>query len=214
MCFRNLLVLLALLASSAVARAAPVDISTCGVQPPANLVVFVGKRVSIQEVLTTSEPYPFNQEFLAKYRVVRLLCGDYAGEEIEFTAFDHHGVPAFAEFETVLLYVSRHDGKLVQQKYQFQPVYETAAGGWAGCGDPYAREPALHRGSIKAVPIKFKRPVLVPIGKLSAKQVAENFPAEFFRRRGDKAECVAGADVADLFEVKRAGVLKSREIFK
>jgi len=211
---RPLPLYLVMAAGVGVANAGPIDRATCGVAPSQNLIVFVGQRLSIREEPAPPGILPFDQKFHTKYKVLELVCGNHKSEEIEFVSFDHYGLPAFADYETVLLYVSLEGGTLVHQKYQFQPVYETASGSWSGCGDPYQDEPPAHRGPIMAASVKFKRPLLFSVGKLSPKEIQEQFPIKYFRRSGSNVECVAGADVLSLFEVKRSGVLKARELFK
>jgi hypothetical protein len=156
-----------------------------------DLIAFVGKRLSVTPQ-TNIPPAAFDHKFEAHYRVVQLVFGRYDGPEITFTAFDHYGSPPFARYDTALMFVSRHEGKLYHEKYQFFPVYPTADGRWAGCGDPYRSEPPVHRGKLKPVPIKFT--TIVRDGKTGK-------------------PCSHGNYVEDLLSVKTNGVLKARGWF-
>ena len=89
-----------------------------------DLIVFVGKRVSVKK--QRAEPDSMDEKFEAKYRVLQLVFGRYKGADIAFTAYDHYGTPAFAQHDTALMFVTRHEGRLYHEKYQFFPVYPTA----------------------------------------------------------------------------------------
>lgn len=73
----------------------------------------------------------------ARYEILELVTGDYGHEFINFHAYDHYGLPAFSDYETVLLFVHDAGGELIHDKYNYYPIYKDAVGGWATCGDPY-----------------------------------------------------------------------------
>jgi hypothetical protein len=156
-----------------------------------DLIVFVGQRLSVTR--QPVEPGAMDSKFEARYRVLQLVFGKYEGNEITFTVYDHYGDPRFARYDTVLLFVSRHEGHLYHEKYQFFDVYPTKDGRWATPGDPYKYEPEVHRGTLKPVRIQFATGVTVG---------TESGPS------------TEGTYVEDLFEVKKAGVLKARGLFK
>jgi hypothetical protein len=190
--------------------------SRCGEQPRETLFVFVGRRVAVQPVGTEMPPrQPFirDSKYLARYDILRVVCGTHPPGRIEFDVYDHYGKPAFSHFETVLLYVGRFEGRWVHAKYLYDPAYETADGDWAGCGDPYALDEP-HRGELKAEPIRFKSEVSFPVDGLTETQINERYPPAYFGRRGDRVVCKAGARIAALFTIKRDGFLRAREVFK
>ncbi|MBX7169930.1 MAG: hypothetical protein K1X72_03160 [Pyrinomonadaceae bacterium] len=181
---------------------------------PSKVFVFVGEKVEVKEFqleLTLGEP-PFNHAYKAKYKIIQNVYGDYQGELIEFEAFDHYGYPAFAEFKNVLLFVSEYKGKLYHEKYQYFDVYQTKNGKWAGCGDPYQFE-EFHRKPVKTFNLEFNEPVIYDLSRFNAKQRKEFYPLPFFRIEGNKAVCLRGAYIDELFQVKRNGVLKARKVF-
>ena len=156
-----------------------------------DLIIFVGKRLSV--TAQTNTPDSLDLKFEARYRVLKMVFGHYDGPEITFTVYDHRGFPAFARYDTALMFVSRHEGELYHEKYQFIPVYPTVDGRWAGCGDPYRFEGRpVHRGNLKPVPINFTTTV----------------------RDGETGKpCTRGNYVEDLLSVKTNGVLKARGWF-
>ena len=214
--FGPIAVLCAVLLATPAALAQAIDRTTCGVVPGENLVVFVGRKLDVQPFTPKLSPGEVLMDlaFRARYQVVQLLCGDLKTPEVEFEVYDHYGTPRFAEFETVLLFLSREDGQLYHQKYQYSDVYETAEGSWAGCGDPYKLEPEVHRASIRAKPMTYKHPVTFSVQGLSEDEIRKYYPLDFFERQEGVVVCRAGAPLADLFEVKRAGVLKARGLFR
>lgn len=193
-------------------------IPECGTVDGDGLFVFVGEKLEVTEVPPAPDPPESGQlvirldsQFRARYRVLDRLCGEFVGNVIDFDAFDHWGFPAFARYETVLLYVSLNGDRYYHQKYQFNDVYKTSSGEWASCGDPYRREPEVHRGSIEAVALEFDEPLLYSVAGLTEQQIDERFPPEFFSREGDRVACKAGSTADVLYTIKRLGVLKARE---
>jgi hypothetical protein len=181
-----------------------------------DLMAFVGERIEIRPVADTPPAgiVSLDQRFEARYKVHAVIFGAYTESEIRFTAFDHDGHPAFANYETVMLYVSRHKGQLFHQRYQFNPVYRTADGRWAGCGDPYQHEPEVLRGPLRASPIDYLPEVTFSVSGLAVEEVTKRYPSEYFVRSGDIVRCIAGAYAEQLFEIKRHGVLRARGIFR
>ena len=180
---------------------------------PGNLLAFVGKLVKIRKIPDPKNIVRFDNEFEARYKVLSVIFGSYRGREIKFTVFDHYGDPAFARYETVLLYVSKHRDKFYHEKYQYHAVYPTQDGRWAGCGDPYQNEPSVHHGDLQAQPIKFSPELAFNLSGVKTEEIRERFPSRYFEFRGNLAVCKAGVYAQELFEIKRRGVLKARGLF-
>jgi hypothetical protein len=182
-----------------------------------NLLVFVGKKIDVEEVSAPSGS--LDHQYTARYQVLQIVHGQYPNSEIEFTAFDHYGHPGFRRYETALIYVTMGRSWLLQpkyfhEKYQYQPVYPTADGRWAGCGDPYQAEYEGHRKGIQTQAITFKPEVVIDITKIEPSRVETLYPKAFFDYRQDAVVCRKGVFLDELFAVKREGVLKARGIFK
>jgi hypothetical protein len=152
-----------------------------------DLIVFVGKKLSVAE--QPAEENSLDGKFKARFRVLHSVFGRYDKPEITFTAYDHYGEPAFAHYDTVLLFVARYEGELYHEKYQFFPVHPTANGRWASCGNPDQWEGSYHHGKLKPVPIKF------------AGEIVDE---------ATKRPCTEGNYVEDLLRMKQNGVLKAR----
>ena len=189
---------------------------SCGTAPGHDLAVLVGRKLDVQRIQpdVPAGAILLDGVFRARYHVLQVLCGAAPTPQVEFVASDHYGRPAFAEHETVLLFLGRQEGAWYQEKYQYYDVYETANGSWASCGDPYRFDHAMHRGAVTARPIAFKQEVSFSLASLTEEQIRERYPPPDFERQGDRAVCRRGVLVADLFAVKREGVLKSRGLFR
>lgn len=115
------------------------------------VIAFIGQKVFVREDdeqegfkevinVETGETENYilmDGRYEARYEILELVAGDYRQEFINFHAYDHYGLPAFSDYETVLLFVHDAGGELVHDKYDYYPIYKDAVGGWATCGDPY-----------------------------------------------------------------------------
>jgi len=178
--------------------------------------VFVGEKISLERVAPKAGERSLDQRFLAKYRVLEPFRGTYKGTEIEFTVFDHYGIPPFSKYRYVLLYVELHDGHYYHSKYQYSPLYKTKSGKWAG---PYATYDYQHeynkRTTIRPEIIEFTEPVVFDIpSTLTANDVKAWYPAPFYKIEGNKAIAEYGNYVDELFLLKQNGVLKARGDFQ
>ena len=181
-----------------------------------NLIVFVGEKISIEEFKPVLGPDTIlvDGAFKAKFRIKQIVYGHYDGEIIEFEAYDHFGLPAFAGFAHSLLFVSRQEGKLYHQKYQFYPVFLNRSGVWAGCGPVGEQDAEDRRGIAWARPMRFGPEAYIPLGEhWSDYPTPREFSKRDFRLDEDKAYCLTGTAVQDLFEVKKRTVLKARGMF-
>ena len=175
---------IALLASSIRSNSAPEE----KLDAKRDLIVFVGKKLNVVE--QPAEENSLDGKFEARFRILQRVFGRYDEPEITFTVYDHYGEPGFAKYDTVLMFVARFEGKFYHEKYQFFPVYSTANGRWASCGDADQWEIGYqHEGKLKPVPIKFAGKVV---------DQATGRP------------CTEGNYVEDLFSLRRDGVLKAR----
>jgi len=190
------------------------------------LFAFVGQKISVDEFKAPSkcpqlvEEKPDgtatvcfeipNAAFHAQYRVLQPVHGQYDGPVIRFDAFDHYGRPRFAQYEHVLLFVSKaEDGRWVHVKYQYFPVYETVNGGWAGCGSADRFEAPQRRGPSTAQPIAFKQPVVESLQGVKAEGLNDWYPATDWLITPQGATCLRGTPLAQLLEAKTR-VLKAR----
>jgi hypothetical protein len=187
---------------------------TDGTDSGVNLIAFVGRRIEVREV--EREPKPgewfLDAEYLLRYEVLEVVFGTYTRKKIEFSSYIHTGPPAFKTHEYGLIYVSKVRGRFVQQKYLFQPVYPTADGRWAGCGDPYDGG-HWSGGGVKAEPINFKPAVVFDIRNVPAFVLERKYPLPLFRYENDTAVCLMGNYPDALFRVMKEGILTSSGVF-
>lgn len=174
--------------------------------------VFVGEKIDVVEFRPPNGEIWFDQAFDAKYRVIETVHGEFEGNVIEFRAFDHYGYPPFANTSHALLFVSKHDGKLYHERYQYHTVYQTTDGRWAACGDPYIHGMEYHRKPFTPKQLAFAEPVTFDLTKYSEKQKQVIFTEPYYEIVQGKAICKMGAYVDELYQINRDGVLKARGV--
>lgn len=179
------------------------------------LFVFVGHKISV--VPLPHERGSMDAGFKAKYLVIEKVFGNFSYDTIEFAAYDHYGIPPFSEYNDVLLFVSADSGTYYHQKYQYNDVYKTREGQWAGtyAFDDYEHE-YNRKTKIKPTKIVFAQPVYYPLKKVTEQgdTLTRRLPKPYFKTIGDSAIAIYGNYVKDLFLLKRDGVLTARDIFK
>ena len=67
------------------------------------MLVFIGQKLEVNPLY--DEKDIMDGKFLAKYRILENICGDYSRDTISFIAYDHYGMPAFSKFENVMLFL-------------------------------------------------------------------------------------------------------------
>lgn len=181
-----------------------------------NLFAFIGEKISLdqQEPPACERCVIMDSYYVANYRILDTVFGNYRGNTIAFDVFDHYGEPRFSKSDTVLLFVQQQaDGSWVHVKYQFAALYRGTDGEWYGCGDPYG--PAFKgQRTVQARPIQFAAPVSFPLTDMSAGEIRKRYPAEYFEVRDGHAWCTMGTSVADLFQATKETALTNYGIFK
>ena len=184
--------------------------------PAGNLIVFVGKRLDVHEVLSPSGEIWFDRQFVARYEVLSVIFGSYGEKEITFTSFNHKApsgtIPLLILNDVLLLYVSKVDGRLIHEKYQYDEVYGTRDGRWASCATQY--DAPNHRMEATVHPIDFLREVKFDLQGLTSEEIQQHYPSSAFEIRDGMAVCKAGLYPEELFDIRRRGVLKARGIFQ
>lgn len=181
-----------------------------------NLFAFIGEKISLdqQEPPACERCIIMDSYYVANYRILDTVFGNYRGNTIAFDVYDHYGEPRFSKSDTVLLFVLRRsDGSWGHVKYQFAALYPGTDGEWYGCGDPYGPSFKGQR-TVQARPIQFAAPVSFPLTDMSAKEIKKRYPAEYFDVRDGHAWCTMGTSVADLFQATKETALTNYGIFK
>ena len=177
------------------------------------LFAFVGEKISLDTL--PYEEHSMDEGFLAKYKILQRVYGDYAADTIEFRVYDHYGIPPFSKYKNVLLYVSKSSkGYYYHEKYQYNDVYKTKDGKWAGPYSYSAYSEGVDSSEIKPEPINFVEAVIKTrekyIGRRGFKII---YKEPYYKLNGDTAVAVYGNYIEDLFKLKRDGVLTARGLF-
>lgn len=172
-----------------------------------NYLVFVGEKVSLDSVYNGK--MPFYSKYLANYRVIGTLLGNYDKKEIEFTAFDHTGEPGFSSYYFSLLKV-KHEGDGYTQVGRYSPLFMTKTGQWAGTYDANDYDPNfIKHTKIKPRKIDFAKPVELDIQYLDKKTIKSWYPQPYYRIEGKKAIAVYGNYVWELFQLHQNRIVNT-----
>jgi hypothetical protein len=183
-----------------------------------DVYVFIGRKLKVT-FMTNEDTSIFastDKKFFAQYEVIDNVYNVLETDTIEFIGFDHYGEPEFSRFENVLLYVIKKDSEYFHLKYQFNDVYRTIQGRWAGTFSSDYNHPYLVNAKIEPVKIEFENKIEYDLRFLSLSQIHEKYPSHHYLVDyiNMKAIPITGNYVKDLFELKRKGVLKARGYFK
>lgn len=178
------------------------------------LYVFVGEKVELTQL-----PYiegSMDVCFKAKYKILQSVYGSYHKNFIEFLACDHYGIPDFSNYKNVLLFVSEKSGKYYHEKYQYNAVYKTKNGRWAGLYASHDYEHPYNKNTkLKPQKIEFAKEVSFPtIAKnRDGEDIEPSYPEPYYKTIGNKAIAIYGNYIEDLFKLKKEGLLTARELF-
>ena len=177
--------------------------------------VFVGEKISVEPVIPIQGELKVDQQFIAKYRVLEKVYGNYDNELIEFNVFDHRGFPPFAKYEHALIYIVIHNGKYYHAKYMSSPLFETVDGKWAGPYDAHYYSYVNNNDTqIKPEIILFRKPVIFDISHWKPSDVKKFYPKPYYKIKGKQAVAVYGNYVPELFLLKQHGLLRARGHFQ
>ena len=178
-------------------------------EEPVDTVIRNGKKVAMKTVTISMD-----SRYVAKYKVLELVYGNFKEDTIEFIVYDHYGQPGFSKYKTALLYVSNYKGQLYHEKYMYSDVYKTVDGRWAGT---YESQDYNHENNenttVKPEPISFKEPVSFDLKNLDKESIKRFYPEPYFIIKKGKAYPVMGNYIQELFQLKRDGYLRARGIF-
>jgi len=177
------------------------------------LLAFVGKKLEFREL--PYEEGSMDNSYYAKYQVLQRVYGHYQKDTIEFVAYSHKGIPKFSNYENVLLYVTKYAGKYYHEKYQFDAVYKTKSGSWAGkYSDDYSHSDNENT-TVRPEKIEFVEKLSFPIKvrESDGEEYEGYYPEPYYRILGDTAVTVFGNHVEELFRLKKEGVLTARQLF-
>lgn len=123
------------------------EIIPCREKNP-EIFIFIGKKINISPVkqprfcYTIGSDPKSNTKFKilkkrmdskskSKYKILTKISKNINFEIIDFVSFDHNSKVKYDEFKNVLLFIGKYCNELIQEKYQFHPVYKMKNGKWA-----------------------------------------------------------------------------------
>ena len=176
--------------------------------------MFVGELLDFKEM-----PYvegSMDGKFYAKYKVLQRIYGKYSTDTIEFTAYDHDGLPEFSRYKNAMLFVSKYKKKYYHVKYQYFDVYKTIDNRWASSYKEYDFNHSYNENTtVKPEKINFIEPVKYStIRKFyNGESDTINYPAPYYKTINDSAIAIYGNYIEELFKLKKEGILTARSLF-
>ncbi|GAB3720639.1 hypothetical protein [Flavobacterium koreense] len=192
-----------------------------------NLFAFIGEKISIEEFNpnTTKQDkieidpktgdtlirksYVIDRAFKLKYKVVKNLYNDLKVDTIEFVAYDHYGIPNFAEFKNVILYISKSqdDKYYYHQKYQFNAIYKTKENEWIGLLN-FGNRYLIDEGKkLILKKIKLDKIANVDIKNMRKVYVEYYYPEPFYKIKKNNAIPILGLPINDLLKYKIKNII-------
>ena len=200
------------------------ELEPCEVWPshpekPTKLYVFIGKKIKVWNSPSSyCNMRPLTSRILSKYLVIKNIYGDFKKDTIQFTTYPPHSSPirqnynpfrtSFSEYNYCLLYVAQYKDELLQATYVFDDVYLTKEGRWASPLKPKGLRNTISSDIFKPEKINFITPIEFEYEDIFFKQMKENFPEVYTKISDGKILVDYGYYVEDLFEIRKAGVLK------
>ncbi len=170
-------------------------------------LVFIGEKIEARHMERQPDEegiivVSLHREYRLRYKITKLLRGHHNGDVIEFTAFDHWGVPPFTQYRRVLFYITRLDGEYYIEPNQYTPVYKSTNGRWAVPMWNVQRNFLYSENKqLKPERITFILPVNFDVSFLSQELIEKYYPAPLFRIRNNRAIALYGLYVDDLFHL-------------
>lgn len=190
------------------------SLSSCLENPSAEgkLIVIVGEKIEIKEVEPERDMMLPNSKFVATYRIMQKICGEYDKDTVIFTAYDHYGFPGFGNYQYALLFLNNYEGAIYHEKYQYFPLYKTKDGKWAS---NYHYEEYGDETNVKPEKINFLDEVSFSIDGLTRATTQRQFPEPYYTidKKSRKTIAAWGNYVPELFQLKKDGVLKYRGFY-
>jgi len=127
------------------------------------LYIFIGKKI---DVSPASQPNYCNRVSMdskskSKYKILKKFTDNLDSENINFVSYGHFSKVKYDEFQNVLLFVGKYCDSLIQQKYQYHPVYKMKNGKWAS---PIFEEYDLKERKSDKQPhkVEMAEPIIIP----------------------------------------------------
>ncbi|WP_407526355.1 hypothetical protein PDL71_05295 [Lacibacter sp. MH-610] len=179
------------------------------------LLIFIGEKIEIKKLPESAEPCTSTHcydKFLAHYKVIEKICGNYRKNEITFLVDGYYEMPDFADYKNCLFYLSRKRNSkdtFTQLTWQYDEVYKTKSGEWAS---PFSAMNYMDydstKGGIKPHKIEYAEDVTYKVKGLSRQSLNRHFPFPYFTINNKVATAHYGNTVHELVQMKKEGLLK------
>ena len=175
------------------------------------LFVFIGERLDVK---TLPNKENLNEaKFIAKYKILEKVCGDFIGDSIEFKVINWFVDSSFKTNKIVLLFLmenkERKEGYELWGYLHFD-LFKTKDGRWASPypTDYYRLQTTNETTSVRPKRIEFAQEISYDIIGMTMTEVAEKFPSPYYFIKEGKAIAIYGNYVPELLQLQKDGILK------
>lgn len=187
-----------------------------------NLFAFVGEKISIDEFNPNAvqeekeeidtitgekfirKSFIMDNAFRLKYKVLKNLYNDLKIDTVEFVAYDHYGKPSFAEYEKVILYISKSQNNeyYVHQKYEYNEIYITKDKEWIGLLN-FGNVSRIEEGrKLNLIKVKLDKVANIDIKDYPKETIKLFYPEPFYKIEKNKAIPILGMSIKNLIKYK------------
>ncbi len=179
-------------------------------------IAFIGNKISIKK-LRNGEAYTadtigtkanpvylttfINSKFELKYKIKKILHGQYQYDSITFIAYDHHDIPKFTELKNVLLFFYYQDSGYVCVSNRYIQVFETKDNRWASDYSIGWVNPFIKDAKISPKKIEFIDDISFDLNDKDSIKVIKDYTFPYYQIVDSKAIPVYGYYVDELLNL-------------
>jgi hypothetical protein len=169
-----------------------------------NLIAFIGKKISIKRLPTKNccWVFGFDSEYLATYKIEKMLHGFFSTDTISFKVYDHYGQPEFSKYENVILYVLKKESENIHLKYQFDIIYKDINNNWYSPYSYLNNKKEVYKSEFQPEIVLYKEKIKFNLSDNNPEWNTNNFPKPYFKIKRNYAIPVFGYKVNDLIKMK------------
>jgi hypothetical protein len=180
------------------------------------LLAFIGERIAVK---TLPDRENVNEaKFLAEYKILEKLCGDYIGDTIKFEVVNWFVDSSFKKNSHILVFLVKDKAgneNYWMRGYLYFDLFKTKDGQWASPypSEYYSEYTSPETTTVRPRKIAFAQEVSFDLNGMNKMEIAHLFPAPFYKMQGNKAIAVYGNYVEELLQLQKDGVLRAWGMF-
>lgn len=169
-----------------------------------NLIAFIGKKLSLKLLPRKNCCLLFgsDSEYLATYKVEKMLYGNFSSDTISFKVYDHYGQPEFSKYENVILYILKKESENIHLKYQFDITYKDINNNWYSPYSYLNNKKEVYKSEVQPEIVIYKEKIKFKLSDNNPEWNINNFPKPYYKIKRNYAIPIFGYKVNDLIKMK------------